>query len=84
MTWVGLLWFLNRINFLCGNAGDFTTTIIWPSLLDLGFENPSNHAFEAQEYSGVDSQEPELVYQNNTGQASIFSGFSSQWALTAA
>ena len=53
---------------MCGNAGDFTTTIIWPPLLDLGFENPSNHAFEAQEYSGVDSQEPELVYQNNTGQ----------------
>lgn len=71
MTWMGLLWFLNRINFLCGYAGNFTTTVIWPPLLDLGFENPSNHALEAQEeYSGVDLQEPELIYQNNTGQVS--------------
>lgn len=84
MTWVGLLWFLNRINFLCGYAGDFTTTITWPPLLDLGFENPSNHAFEAQEeYWGVDLQEPELVIPKQH-RPSIFSGFSSQWAHTAA
>lgn len=60
---------------MCGYAGDFTTTIIWPPLLDLGFESPSHRALEAQEeYSGVDLQEPELVYQNNRGQ--VFSQYS--------
>lgn len=44
--------------------------MIWPPLLDLGFENPASHPLQAQEgYAGVDMQEPELVYQSDVGRA---------------
>lgn len=60
--------------------------MVWSPLLDLGFENPSSHALEAQEgYSGVDVQEPELVYQNDVGQVvSPYSPLSVPFAPTAA